>query len=240
MIPATYEYGEYLKDTWGINVDNSALLIQTTSFAPGKYNVTRRDFFNLQELEVTDHDIVGSLQTMRVSFPWCAPLEVVENLPEGVEVSRLITQPFRDGLWGVKNLQKYEEQLRNRDYMTRVEEDLVGPFDLAMAARRDDGKVVVISSREFAVDQVAFAREMMLTAQGFTVRSRNPGNVTLLVNSLHWLNDNTDFMNIGKPIDAAVLEVDQSAVRTVQVLTVVVWPVLAACCGVVAWWIRRR
>ena len=79
------------------------------------------------------------------------------------------------------------------------------------------------------------------SASGFTVRSRNPGNVTLLINSLHWLNDNTAFMNIGQPIDAEVLEIDSpSTITMVKVLTVLVWPALALCGGGVAWWIRRK
>ena len=73
------------------------------------------------------------------------------------------------------------------------------------------------------------------------MRSRNPGNVTLLINSLHWLNDNTEFMNIGKPVEAAVLEIpSESTVKAVQALTIFVWPMLALVCGGVAWWIRRR
>ena len=52
--------------------------------------------------------------------------------------------------------------------------------------------------------------------------------------------DNTQFMNIGRPIDAAVLEIPSpSAVRTVQALTIFIWPVLALACGGVAWWVRR-
>ncbi len=75
---------------------------------------------------------------------------------------------------------------------------------------------------------------------GFSMRSRNPGNVTLLINSLHWLNDNTEFMNIGRVIDAAVLEIPSpTTVRLVQVLTIFVWPVLALVAGGVVWWVRR-
>ena len=134
------------------------------------------------------------------------------------EVTTLVSHPRRDGLWGVKNLQKYEDQFRERRYMTKVAEDLEGPFDLAAAATKGDGKIVVVSARDFAVDNVAFARGVAFTAQGITLRSRNPGNVGLLVNSLHLLNDNTEFMNIGKPIGAAVLAVERSAVKVVQVL----------------------
>jgi hypothetical protein len=122
-----------------------------------------------------------------------------------------------------------------------VEEDLEGPFELAVAATKDDSKIVVVSSRDFAVDGIAFAREMAMTARGFTIRMRNPGNSSLLINSLHWLNDNTEFMNIGKPIDAAVLEIaDKSTVKAVRAFTIFVWPLLALVCGGVVWWVRRR
>lgn len=91
------------------------------------------------------------------------------------------------------------------------------------------------------MDDVAFARQLAFTSQGMTIRSSNPGNVTLFINSLHWLNDNTDFMNIGKPIDAAVLEIkDESTRQLIQALTIFAWPALALAFGGVTWWTRRR
>ena len=176
-----------------------------------------------------------------------APRKIAEELApvlretEGVEHVKLVVQEKRDGLWGVKNIQEYEQQNRRQSYLTKVETDADGPFDLAVAAKKGDAKIVVVSSRGFAVDQVAFARELRMTAQGISLTSRNPGNVTLLINSLHWLNDNTEFMNIGEPINAAVLEIPKpSTVRMVKVLTIFVWPFVALGCGGVVWWVRRK
>ncbi|MBI4716345.1 MAG: Gldg family protein [Planctomycetes bacterium] len=241
-IPSTYEYADYLKTTWGITVDTSALLIAMTSNSPGKYEVTRRDFYNMDELEVsTSNPIVRGPSARELALPWCAPLTLASPAPEGVTLEPLVTQPKRDGIWGAKNLQKYEDQRKDRDYFTKEPEDLEGPFTLAVAAGKGEAKIVVVSARDFATDQVAFAREMALGPQGFTIRSRNPGNVTLLLNSLHWLNDNTQFMNIGKPIDMAVLQIDTpSKERMVQVLTIFVWPALALVCGGAVWWVRRQ
>lgn len=239
-IPSTYEYNGYLKDNWGIEVDTSALLIKTVSMEPGKYVVTGQDFQFMRELLLSEHDIVASLGSLPIALPGCAPLAMLDSPPEGVTHTRLITQPARDGIWGVKNIQAYGEQLNERRYMTLIEGDLEGPFLLAAAAQKGDAKVVVVSSRNFAEDGVAFARQLAMTSQGITVRSSNPGNVTLFVNAMHWLNDNTQFMNIGQPIDAAVLSVDRSTVKKVQVFTIVAWPLLALCGGGVAWWVRRR
>ncbi len=240
-IPATYDYGQYLKETWGITLD-SRLLIETINTAPGKYGVGRRDFFNMNDLEVTDHPIVSGPQSRVLALPWCAPLEIADALPEGVKVEPLVIQPKRDGVWAIKNIQEYQKQVDTEGFMHLAPGDSEGPFTLAVAAEKGDAKIVVISGRDFALDSVAFAQALSMTAQGrLSVRSRNPGNVALLVNSLHWLNDNTDFMNVGQPIDTAVLEVKSpSTVKAVQVLTIFVWPALALACGCVAWWVRRR
>ncbi len=240
-IAGTYEYNDYLKETWGVGVDSSALLIATTNIAPGRYVVTRQDFHFMSDLDVSDNEIIRGGSAQRVVLPWCAPLEINASPPEGVSLKRLLTMPKRDGVWGVKNIQKYQEQLEQREYMNRVEGDLEGPFDLAAMASKGDARMVIVSSRDFARDAVAFAQEFGMSAQGFTIRSRNPGNVTLLVNALHWLNDNMAFMNIGKPIDAAVLEIPSpTTVKAVQGLTIFVWPVLALACGGAVWWVRRR
>lgn len=240
-IPSTYEFNDYLSDEWGVKVDTSALLIETMSLSPGKYVVGRRDFFNMNEVKVTEHAIVSGALARQLTLPWCAPLELGDSPPEGVEHSRLVRLPERDGLWGVKNIQAYQRQLEQREYMVKEEGDLEGPFDLAVAATKGQGKIVVVSARDFATDAVAFARQLAVGPRGFTIRSRNPGNVALLINSLHWLNDNTQFMNIGKPIDAAVLQVgSESTVKAVQALTIFGWPTLAMVCGGITWWIRRR
>jgi len=239
--PSPYEFSDYLRDEWGISVETSYLLIQTMSMAPGKYVVGRQDFYNMSDAEVSEHDIVSGAAARQLTLPWCAPLTLSESPPEGVEIDRLVWLPERDGLWGIQSIQTYQQQLEQRDCMVKADDDREGPFDLAVAATKGDAKIVVVSARDFAADAVAFARALALTARGLTVRSRNPGNVSLLLNSLHWLNDNTAFMDIGKPIDAAILEVkSESTVRMVQALTIFAWPMLALAFGGVAWWARRR
>ncbi len=238
-LAASYQYRRYLQDTWGIDVNASALLIETVNTAPGQYNVVRRDFHSMRDVELSDHDIVRNLRDQRFAFPSCAYLDTLRK-KEDVTYMPLVTQPAKDGVWAVYSLQAYGDQMVDRGYLTKLEHDKEGPFVLALAAQRGDAKVVVVSSRGFAVDGNAFAMAMVRTPSGFGIRHANPGNVALFVNSLHWLNDNTQFMNIGKPIDSAVLNVERSTVKKVQALTVFVWPFLALCCGGVVWWVRRR
>lgn len=239
-VPATYEYADYLKNEWGISVEGR-LLIETMSSKPGQYGIGRRDFYNMDGVEVTDHPIVSGSQARVVALPWSAPLTVADPPPDGVSIDPLVIQPKRDGIWGVENIQVYQTQMDTDGYLHRVESDTEGPFTLAVAAEKGDSRIVVVSSRDFASDSVAFAQGFAVTSQGLTLRSLNPGNISLFVNSLHWLNGNTDFMNVGQPIDAAVLEVKSpSTVRAVQVLTIFVWPALALAVGCVAWWTRRK
>jgi hypothetical protein len=239
-MPGTYEYNEYLEPTYGIKVDMSTLVIQTINFEVGKYGVDQ-GFFSIHNFDFHDHVIVRGPQVRLLTLPAIAPLTVADDLPEGVVADPLITVPEEDTIWGAKNLQTYQEQLASQRYMTRTDGDTLGPFTAAVAATKGDAKIVVISARDFAADDVAFAREFAVGPQGFTIRSRNPGNVTLLVNSLHWLNDNEEIMGIGQPIESAVLQIEgEKTVKAVQALTIFVWPALALVCGAVAWWTRRR
>ncbi|GEM_PF-1438481 len=239
-MPAGYEYSEYLKNTWGISFDYDILLLQTVSTEPGKFNVNR-EFANMRDLTLSSNPIVKDIHPKLLTLPWSAPLKFEEKLPDGVSFDRLVTVPKRDTTWGIKSIQVYQEQLNNRDALSRADGDVLGPFDVAVTATKGDAKLVLISGRDFAVDDVALAMVPAMTSQGFTLLPRNPGNAALFVNSLHWLNDNTEIMNVGQPVDASVLNIKgDNTVTAVRVLTVFVWPALALCCGGVAWWIRRR
>jgi uncharacterized protein YneR len=241
MIPSTYEWNDHLSKNWGITVDPAVLLLQTTSVQPGKYAVTRRDWFVMRDIEVGNHDVVRGPHARRLAFPWCAPLVLASPPPEGVEYHKLVVQPKFDGVWGVKDIQAYENQQQEDGFLHKAPNDTEGPFDLAVAAQKGDRKVVVVSSRDFATDQIAFASELAMTSQGLSLRSRNPGNVGLLANALHWLNDNTKFLDIGRPVETSVLAIEKTSTeRMVQALTIFVWPALALVCGGIAWWVRRR
>jgi hypothetical protein len=240
MIPGTYEYNQYLKDQWGIEIETDTLLLEVIAVEPGKFAATR-DSIMVSNLETTGHPIVSNPLAQDIALPSSAPLKLADPAPEGAIYEPLITAPRREDLWGVKDLTKYQQQLQTSNYLIREESDALGPFLLAAAATKGDAKIVVVSSKEFALDDVAFSRQMAITSEGFVLKARNAGNIILLINSLHWLNDNMEFMNVGQPIDAAVLKIpSRSTVTAVQVLTIFVWPALALVLGGAAWLIRRR
>ncbi|MCH7592021.1 MAG: Gldg family protein, partial [Planctomycetes bacterium] len=148
-IPSTYEYNDYLSGDWGIKVDTSALLLQAVSIAPGKYAASR-NFYMIGNVEVSDHDIVSGAASRQVTLPWSTPLDLTGETPEGVAIETVMNLPARDGLWGVKDIQKYQQQLTTREYLTKVDGDLEGPFTLAVAATKDGRRPLIIDADERA------------------------------------------------------------------------------------------
>jgi len=239
MMPSTYEYGDYLRDSWGLEVDAGVLLLQATPIGPGKFRFGRQPIL-MADNQYGDHPIVERLSVLPTVLPLVSPLTLSAEPPEGVDIHELARCDRRDGLWGVGNIQAYQDQVRN-EYVVKAPADREGPFIVAAAAQKGAAKVVVVGARDFCADEIAFAREMAISSQGFVLRSRNPGNLTLLVNSLHWLNDNTEIMNLGQPLDAATLEIAQGAALSfIGVLVKYLWPLAVVLGGGAVWYVRRR
>ena len=137
----------------------------------------------------------------------------------------------------------YIEKAQRRESVAKLADDRYGPFTVAAAAEKGDdgGKIVVISSRDCMVDQVAMAPAMTLTSQGIVMRQRNPGNIALFLNALRWLNGQTEWMAVGIPVDVGTIEIEEGpALSFIKVFVGGLWPATALACGVVAWWVRRR
>ncbi len=238
-MPGGYQYGGYLSDTWGIDVDSTVLLLRATSIGPGKYQFGRGAGY-MTDLTLANQPIVERLKTLRTILPEACPLTLAETPPDGVTLEKLAWCEQSDGLWGIRDFQAYRDQMHN-EYMVKAPGDPEGPFTVAAAASSDDAKVVVVASSSFSTDDLAFARDLMLTAEGLAMRSRCPGNVTLLVNSLHWLNDNESIMDLGRPIDAPTLEIAEGpALAFIGAVVWGLWPAAIGCCGLTVWYIRRR
>ncbi len=239
VMPANYEYGDYLAKDWGMTVDMSVLLLQAMPVGPNQYRFGRSPML-ITDPAYGESPIVSRLGVFPALFPWVCPLKLADSPPEGVKVQELVRCDPRDGLWGAKSVQAYQDQIRN-EFVVKVPDDPTGPFIVAATAVRDDDKIAVLSSHDFFTDETAFAVGATLTARGLSLHSRNPGNLTLFVNSLHWLNDNEEIMNLGRPIDVATLEVKPG--RALSFLGFVawgLWPALALVCGGAVWYMRRR
>ncbi|MEE9295668.1 MAG: Gldg family protein [Phycisphaerae bacterium] len=239
--PDLYPYDSYLNDNWGVHVASDSLLLKAfPSDRAGEFALHQRSLFQSQFAR-SDHLIVKGMRGQPGTFPYVSPLEIASEPPEGVSIERLLWFERTESLWGIKDVQKYIEQARRMRGVRREPTDTLGPFDLAAAVEKGEGKIVVISSRDCMLDEIALAPMMMLTSQGLTIRQRNPGNVQLFLNALHWLNDKTEWMDVGKPVNVGTLDIEEGPqLRFIRTLVYAIWPGLALLCGGITWWVRRR
>jgi hypothetical protein len=239
---APYEYADYLRESWGLDAPCDRVLLAMEQFAIGKFRFVRTHYpLHMVACQFADHPMTAELGKTPAAFPLVSPMELVEPAPEGVSLNRLVWLPESEGLWSVQDVSYYVKQQAN-EYITRAPDDFTGEFLMGAAATTDKGRVVVISSSDFASDEVALAQHMVLTSQGLSVRPRNPGNAALFMNGLHWLNDNIKWMNLGTPIDTSTLAVQEGSgsMKFVWALTVFILPALAMCGGICVWFVRRR
>lgn len=239
-MPAPYEYADYLTTTWGIEAPGDRVLLYAEEVAQGKFHFVRPPLM-MTDCRFGDDPITKDLGGMQSVFPMVSPLHQAEKLPEGLTVNTLVWLPESSNIWSVGDVSPYVQQQGN-EFIIRATGDYSGDFTIGMSAAKGEGKVVVISSDGFATDEIALAMQPVLTSQGFGLRPRYPGNAALFMNSLHWLNDNIEWMNLGTPIDNATIKVEDGsgALKFVRVLCVGILPVLALAGGIGVWLARRR
>ncbi len=239
--PDPYPFDNYLNDNWGIHVASDILLINAVmGQKPGEYSLAQSSLF-IDQFDRSDHLLVRALRGQHMTLPYLAPLDIASDLPEGVAVQPLFELKKTGSLWGVKDVTKYIESARQMKSVKKDPNDIYGPFTVAAAAQKGDAKIVVISSRDCMSDGIAAMEAWAITSEGPTRVRMNPGNIRLLVNTLHWLNDRTEWLDVGVPVGVATIEIEEGpALNFVRAFVYGVWPAVALCFGGVAWWIRRR
>jgi len=235
----SYAYNEYLKGNWGVRLIDDRLLFRVEPVGVDKYQVYSSPII-MTDLVFGDHPIVKDLGRSKAALPIAAPIETLDEKPEGVDVDRLAWMEHSEGLWAIKDVQFYQRQASS-EFLVRGPEDYEDEFTVAVAGERGDAKMVLIGSSEFAFDRTSMASIPVLTSQGLTARQIYPGNFQLLVNSIQWLNDNTEWMNLGGPVDPSTIAIDRnsSQMALVKAMAYVVWPGIFLLTGFVVWWTRR-
>lgn len=240
MFPAPYEYGDWLAENWGITVDSDVLVLKVAGVGPGKFQLTQASG-QVREFNQADHVLARNITGQTASFPLVAPLNIAEQTPDGVTAQPLLWAPRSESLWGVHNPSDYVQKARAGENFERAAEDGFGPFNLAVAAEKGDSKILVISSPNCMSDDVALAPAVVRTSRGYILRQQNPGNISLLLNGLHWLNDKAEWMELGRPANTGSIEIAQGPTLTfIKVFAAGIWPMMVVGCGLVAWRIRRR
>lgn len=238
--PAPYEMASYLKDEWGVDVQSEVLVIHALmGKKPGEYSLSPRSLVTF-DFSRSDHLLTTDLRGKPAMFPRITPIKLSAEPPEGVTVDKLLWCERTESSWGVKNIQAYIDKARRQARIVKEPDDSLGPFTFAVTAEKGDAKIVVISSTDCMNDD-AMSPAMVLTSQGIAVRQRAPGNSTLFLNSLHWLNDSTEWMGLGQPANIGTIEIDEGPGLTfIRAFVGGVWPAFALIAGIASWWIRRR
>ncbi|MBN1344118.1 MAG: Gldg family protein [Phycisphaerae bacterium] len=246
--PPSYEYNDWLKDKWGVEVQYGYPVLEWTSFEPGKM-VPRGDPTSIsRHYELTEQMIVEPLRSLKAVFPDAAPIKKQEKLPDGETIEELVVVPNRDDVWAESDFQGLVQEFQQKQSTSKGKMDVSGPFPIAIAAEKtQDGKVVskmvLISSLRFAMDAVAQQMAVMRQADRLVMALNNPGNMDLFVNSIHWLNDNAGM--IGKGIESRdiprLYKLEPGTGQTIaKALAVAIWPAMALVAGLAVWFVRRR
>ncbi len=245
--PPIYEYNDYLKETWGMEVQYNYPVLEAFSFEPGKWGF-RRNPFNLTRYEFSTQTIVAPISGLKGVFPEASPIKEDEpnKLPDGVTLQDLVIVPNSEDIWAESDIEGLSQELQKQRYTKKGKMDMSGPFPIAVAGTRTKdgkvtGKVVLVSSRGFATDAVALARGMVPAGEGFMLVMQSPANLEMFINGIHWLNDNEGLIGKGVQQDIPRLDLKPGVGYTMgKVSAVILWPLMGLLAGVAVWFVRRR
>jgi hypothetical protein len=252
--PGGYEFADYLKSTWGVDVDSKHLAWRFTPNPqkPGWWApATREPILSTgggteSPVRLTEHPITEPLQNDRAAFFLTCPVRVEEaaSRPAGLDVQVLAEVRQTKDVWALTDPMKVSEEMKRNQGSTRPGEgDVRAPFAIAVAASNAAGKkVVVFGSEQFMSDAVAEASGLMQVGNALVIDRLYPANSDLFVNTLHWLTGEAGRIAIGpRTADVPRLtKLDERWAERLPWLLVGAWPAVAVLVGVCVWFVRRR
>jgi len=247
--PPKYEFLEYLRDEWGVNVEYTHL---TVEFMPnpqreGVLVPANRDplLITSGAFEWTDQSIAAPLHALPGAFKAVAPLEIRsgDDAVQGVKIEPIALLKDSDDIWAFSDFNRVEEDFQKRQGTRRYEGDIPAPFPLALTATREDGKkLVVFASKDFIANNVLELGQLVVAGGVLQLAQSYPANTDVFVNALHWLTGDADRIAVG-PRDADVPRLDkltEEDVTFARVFLVGIWPAIALLAGAAVWLVRRR
>ena len=256
-----YEFGDYLADKWGIDVKADFLTIAFQPI-PGKPGLSaprnNRSAFALstnampEQLRFTEHEIVRPLQSLDSFFWQVAPIEILsgERAVTGVTVSPLIEVAPSEDIWAIADIMAVNRDFQTKRGTSPRDSDMPAApngFPIAVAAEKTDGdkasRVIVVTSENFATDEIAFQRGLVQVGNALRLITLNPGNFEFLMNGLHWLAGDAERISIG-PASSDIPRLSElkegGTAQFCRVFLVGIWPGLMLLAGGGVWLIRRR
>lgn len=244
-----YEFNDYLKSVWGIEVKTSHLTVQfaPNPQAPGLWGLggQRPPVVTDEAFSLTSNPILEPVRSSSYGFWFVCPVMIAPNgsRPSGVKVEPLINTAKTENVWAVANFQRLVGDMRSQKMGTKpYDDDILSPYPVAVVG--DDGKhrLVVFGSQNFIGDEMLDMAQAVLTSGGIAKAYLFPGNADLFISAVHWAAGEADRIAVG-PASGDVPRLskltDESA-SWVRTFLVGVWPALALVVGGVVWFVRRR
>jgi hypothetical protein len=213
---------------------------------PTRWVLTRRvgqdgNVYPVNTLRTTrwtdQHIIARALAGRSVEARGAIQMDLAEDAPDGVERHVLLRTPEKT--WGEKD---WRTQTTMPEHNPQTERS--GPFALAIAAERDDQRLVVFADSQLASNNMITQQQLLMTDRGLEPIERvvNPGNAELFVNSVFWLAGVDELIGAG----ARSQDVRRVGVVGDDQRVAVWWVLLAALPGLcllgggAVWLFRRR
>lgn len=251
MLPGRYEYQEYLKSTWGVDVKAQSVAIEFIEDPQRPGNWVPKNGQNAwilltsEALTFTDHAISRPLQTSAAGLVAVAPLDVArpDSRPSGVTIEPLVEVRKSRDIWATSNVQRMFEDFNKRG-TRRYEDDQESPFPVAVAATNESNqKCVIVSSSEFIENRVLDAAIPVIVGGTIARAQMFPANGDLFLNAIHWLTGDANRIAVGAS-QGDIPRLDKlkegPAANFVRVLLVGIMPALALLVGGAVWFVRRK
>lgn len=260
MGASAYEYADYLKSSWGVEVKHDFVVLP---FAPSPENpelfvptqLTQQALIDTEDMTLGDQPVVKPLESMPIALRLACPL-VASAGAAGVTIEPLLTLTAGGDAWALSNIMRLNEDFRSRQGTAPHEDDLKPPFALALAASKPaasattapatqptgEQRLIVFGSEEFLRDQLLNMAGVAFVGSSLQTYLLYPGNSELFLNAVHWLTNDEGRISVGARRDEAP-RLDKLKpggwLDFWKVFMVGLWPAAALLVGAGVWLVRR-
>ncbi len=240
-----YIYSEYLRTDWGIDVRFEELVLEFVLNPEIDRFLPVGPFLQTAQTSFTNHPVGKVLQgEAGVYFAACPVLPADEaERPDDVSVTPVAEIPPNENIWTVDDLMALNVELQQSQGVRPTGDVRRPPFSIALAAEKDESRLIVVGSDAFAADEITQQTRARFSPSGLVVFDLYPANIEIVVNSLYWLNGDANRIAVGPRASAVPRLTELKNDRTLQftqIFLVGIWPAVALLLGAGVWLVRRR
>ncbi|MDD4888590.1 MAG: hypothetical protein PHU85_01575 [Phycisphaerae bacterium] len=242
-----YEWNGYLKEEWGLTVQNDARLIQgIPTSEEGAYNVsgTRIRWMLVNRFD-ENHPVGRPLNNRRILLEDAAPIELSDV--EGVTHVQLLEVPRSDrSTFATRDIMNLQNQIENQPQavIRRGDKDMAPPLCvMAEASRTTDkggkARVIVFAAGQSLLDGYVDSPVARLSEEeGLRLDPPPDANPEILVDSVYYLAGQKDWIAAG-PVAFPPINVPDKRLLPIQIMVIGVWPLLVLLVGGLVIYLRR-